>query len=75
MVGILLCDLVWVCYYVCYVGYVLLFLVFDMEMVFMYLWVVVYCEEGLIVLFDMGVFFLILFLGLFYGWSQGVLRW
>ena len=46
----------------------------DMEMAFMYPWAVVYREEGLIALLDMGVFLAILFLGLLYGWSQGALR-
>ena len=55
-------------------GYALLFLAFDMEMAFMYPWAVVYREEGLIALLDMGVFLAILFLGLLYGWSQGALR-
>ena len=40
----------------------------------MYPWAVVYREEGLIALLDMGVFLAILFLGLLYGWSQGALR-
>ncbi|MDQ3317964.1 MAG: NADH-quinone oxidoreductase subunit A, partial [Actinomycetota bacterium] len=34
----------------------------------------VYKELGLIALLDMGVFLMVLFLGLLYGWSQGALR-
>ena len=64
----------WVRYHVHYYGYALLFLAFDMEMAFMYPWSVVYQELGLEALVDMGVFLLILFLGLLYGWSQGALR-
>jgi NADH-quinone oxidoreductase subunit A len=64
----------WVRYHVHYYGYALLFLAFDMEMAFMYPWAVVYQELGLEALVDMGVFLLILFLGLLYGWSQGALR-
>ena len=67
-------DPVWVRYHAKYYGYALLFLAFDMEMAFMYPWAVVYREEGLIALLDMGVFLAILFLGLLYGWSQGALR-
>ena len=52
----------------------LLFLAFDMEMAFMYPWAVVYQQLGLEALVDMGVFLLILFLGLLYGWSQGAFR-
>jgi NADH-quinone oxidoreductase subunit A len=45
-----------------------------MEMAYMYPWAVVFKEEGLVALLDMGVFLAILFLGLLYGWSQGALR-
>jgi NADH-quinone oxidoreductase subunit A len=64
---------VWARYHVRYYGYTLLFLAFDMEMAFMYPWAVVYKELGLTALLDMGVFLIILFLGLLYGWSQGAL--
>ncbi len=67
-------DPVWVRYHARYSGYALLFLAFDMEMAFMYPWSVVYRQEGLVALLDMGVFLAILFLGLLYGWSQGALR-
>ena len=72
--GTLSRDPVWVRYHAKYYGYALLFLAFDMEMAFMYPWAVVYREEGLVALLDMGVFLAILFLGLLYGWSQGALR-
>jgi len=64
----------WVRYHVHYYGIALLFLAFDMEMAFMYPWAVVFQTVGLEGLGDMGVFLLILFLGLLYGWSQGALR-
>ncbi len=67
-------DPVWVRYHARYYGFALLFLAFDMEMAFMYPWAVVYREEGLVALLDMGVFLAILFLGLLYGWSQGALK-
>ena len=51
---------VWVRYHAKYYGYALLFLAFDMEMAFMYPWSVVYREEGLVALLDMGVFLAIL---------------
>lgn len=67
-------DPVWLRYHARYYGYALLFLAFDMEMAYMYPWAVVFKEEGLVALLDMGVFLAILFLGLLYGWSQGALR-
>jgi NADH-quinone oxidoreductase subunit A len=72
--GVLSRDPVWSRYHARYYGYALLFLAFDMEMAYMYPWAVVYKEEGLVALLDMGVFLAILFLGLLYGWSQGALR-
>ena len=65
---------VWLRYHAHYYGYALLFLAFDMEMAFMYPWAVVYKEEGVAALLDMGFFLAILFLGLIYGWRQGALR-
>lgn len=61
----------WGRYHVHYYSYALMFLAFDMEMAYMYPWAVVYKELGLVALLDMGVFLLILFLGLLYTWSQG----
>ncbi|WP_373056659.1 NADH-quinone oxidoreductase subunit A [Zunongwangia sp. H14] len=65
---------VWGRYHVHYYGYALLFLAFDMEMAYMYPWAVVYKKLGVTALMDMGVFLLILFLGLLYTWSQGGLK-
>lgn len=65
---------VWVRYHVRYYGLALLFLAFDMEMAYMYPWAVVFRELGLTALLDMGVFLVILFLGILYGWSEGAFR-
>ncbi len=72
--GTLTTDPAWVRYHAHYYGFALLFLAFDMEMAFMYPWAVVYQELGLEALLDMGVFLMVLFLGLLYGWSQGALK-
>lgn len=64
----------WGRYHIHYYGFALLFLAFDMEMAYMYPWAVVYKKLGLMALADMGVFLMILFLGLVYTWSQGGLR-
>lgn len=72
--GPLALQTAWVRYHVHYYGFALLFLSFDMEMAFMYPWAVVYRELGLEALVDMGIFLVILFLGLLYGWNQGALK-
>ncbi len=64
----------WGRYHVHYYGFALLFLAFDMEMAYMYPWAVVYKELGIMALLDMGVFLMILFLGLIYTWNQGGLK-
>jgi len=64
----------WGRYHVHYYAIAILFLAFDMEMAYMYPWAVVYKELGLVALLDMGVFLMILFLGLIYTWSQGGLK-
>jgi len=53
----------------------LLFLAFDMEMVFMYPWAVVFVWEGGIALAEMGMFITILLVGVLYAWRERALRW
>jgi len=66
-------DPVWVRYHARYYGYALLFLAFDMEMAYMYPWAVVYRELGLMALMEMGMFLLILTLGIVYAWRERAL--
>jgi NADH-quinone oxidoreductase subunit A len=53
----------------------LIFLAFDMEMVFMYPWAVVFAEIGIAALVEMFVFLGILMAGVVYAWREGALRW
>jgi len=53
----------------------LLFIAFEMEMVFMYPWAVVFVEEGVKALVEMGMFLAILSVGIVYAWREGVFRW
>lgn len=60
------------------VGYYLfaiLFLVFDVETVFLYPWAVVCRSLGPNGLISIGVFMFILILGLAYAWKKGTLKW
>ncbi len=54
---------------------VLLFIAFEMEMMFMYPWAVVFVEEGGKALMEMGMFLGILSVGIVYGYREGVFRW
>jgi NADH-quinone oxidoreductase subunit A len=58
-----------------YYVYALLFVIFDVEAVFIFPWATrleIYAGFGLM---EMGVFVFILLLGLVYAWRKGVLRW
>jgi NADH-quinone oxidoreductase subunit A len=62
-------------YHVRWYTVTMLFLAFDMEMVFMYPWTLVVAEEGTTAVVEMFVFLGILFAGVTYAWREGVLRW
>lgn len=53
----------------------MLFILFDIEVVFMYPWAVALGELGVYGLIGMGVFFLVLTVGLIYEWRVGALEW
>ncbi len=53
----------------------LLFLAFDMEMVFMYPWAVVFVSEGPLALMEMLMFIAILVVGILYTWRERALEW
>ena len=53
----------------------MLFVIFDIEVVFMYPWAVVYNQIGLYGLIEMILFIGILFVGYFYAWMKGALEW
>jgi NADH-quinone oxidoreductase subunit A len=53
----------------------MLFIVFDIEVVFFYPFALVYRQLGLPGLAAMGVFFLVLVVGFVYEWKKGALRW
>lgn len=60
------------------VGYYLfaiLFLMFDVECVFLFPWAVRMRELGVGGLLSIGVFFIVLVLGLVYAWRKGALEW
>jgi len=53
----------------------MLFLAFDMEMVFMYPWAVVVGEIGASAVIEMFLFLGIIMIGVVYAWREGALRW
>lgn len=53
----------------------MLFIVFDIEVVFLFPWAVVYRRLGMFGLLEMLVFIGILGVGLLYAWKRGALEW
>lgn len=65
----------WVQFNVGYYLFALIFLVFDVEMVFMYPWAVAVKSVGVVALVEIIIFMFILFMGLLYAWKKGALKW
>ncbi len=65
----------WVQFRVQYYIYALVFLVFDVETVFLYPWAVAYNQLTLFAVLEAVVFLLILVAGLYYAWKKGALQW
>ncbi len=53
----------------------MLFILFDVEAVFLYPWVVVYRDLKLIAFAEMAIFVVLILSGFFYIWKKGVLDW
>ena len=65
----------WIQYYVSFYVYALVFVVFDVETVFLYPWAVAYGQLGLFALGEMLIFVGILVIGLLYALKKQALRW
>ena len=53
----------------------ILFVVFDIEIVFLYPWAVSFNKLGLFALVEMYLFMAVLLVGYFYAWKKGALEW
>ena len=53
----------------------MLFLIFDLEVVFLYPWAIYFRQLGVFGLIQMGIFLLILTIGYAYVWKKGALEW
>jgi NAD(P)H-quinone oxidoreductase subunit 3 len=65
----------WAQFHVGFPLYALIFLAFDMEMIFMYPWAVVFADLGISAFLDMLVFIALLSTGVVYAWAMGGLKW
>jgi NADH-quinone oxidoreductase subunit A len=53
----------------------MLFLIFDLEVVFLYPWAIYFRQLGVFGLVQMGIFLIILSIGYVYVWKKGALDW
>ena len=65
----------WIQFNVGYYQFALLFLIFDVELIFLFPWAVVVKKIGWIALVQVLVFLLILFAGFLYAHKKGALKW
>ncbi|CUS93255.1 NADH-quinone oxidoreductase subunit A [Candidatus Kryptobacter tengchongensis] len=65
----------WIRFNIRFYTVALIFLIFEVEVVFLFPWAVIYKELGLFAFIEMVVFLLILILGYVYAWAKGDLEW
>jgi len=65
----------WIQFNVGYYLFAIIYLVFDVETVFLFPWGVVMHDIGARAFIEIVIFFLILGLGLLYAWKKKALRW
>ena len=53
----------------------MIFILFDIEAVFLYPWAVVYKQLGMFGFFEMLIFVALVLVGFFYVWKKGALDW
>ena len=53
----------------------MLFLIFDIEVVFLYPWAIHFRSLGVLGLVEMGVFLFIVVIGFIYAWKKGAMEW
>ncbi|MBI4437060.1 MAG: NADH-quinone oxidoreductase subunit A [Candidatus Omnitrophica bacterium] len=53
----------------------MLFIIFDIEIIFLFPWAVLYRRLGLFGFIEMAIFLFVLGVGLFYAWKKGALEW
>ena len=65
----------WVKFNIRYYVIALVFIIFDVEVLFLFPWAVVYKDLGWLAFIEMAIFLLILIVGLVYVWRKGDLDW
>ncbi len=53
----------------------ILFIIFDLEMAFLFPWATVFSKIGIVALVEMALFLVLLIVGFIYIWKKGALEW
>jgi len=73
--GIPVKSTAWIQFNVGYYLFAIIYLIFDVETVFIFPWGVVMRYLGMTAFVEILIFFFILVLGLLYAWKKGALKW
>ncbi len=73
--GIRPTPLDWTQFTVRYYIFAILFLIFDVEAVFLFPWALIFLETASFVFYAMIIFIAILLFGVAYAWRKGALQW
>ncbi|MGQ0568834.1 MAG: NADH-quinone oxidoreductase subunit A [Armatimonadota bacterium] len=65
----------WAQFNVRYYVFALVFVIFDVEVIYLYPWAIVFQELGKPAFVSMFIFLMVLILGLIYAWRKGALEW
>lgn len=73
--GIATTGLTWLQFNVGYYLFAIIFLIFEVETVFLFPWAVVMKDLGMVAFIEIIIFLFILILGLLYAWKKQALKW
>lgn len=65
----------WIQFEIRYYMFALVFVIFDVETVFLYPWAMSFDKLGLLAFIEAFIFVLVLIIGLVYAWRKGALEW
>ena len=65
----------WIQFRAQYYVFALIFVIFDIETIFIYPWAVAFKQMGSLAFIEMAIFLAILAFGLVYAWKKNILEW
>jgi NADH:ubiquinone oxidoreductase subunit 3 (subunit A) len=65
----------WIQFKIGYYLYALVFVVFDVETVFLFPWALTFSSSGMLAFAEMAIFVAVLAVGIWYAWRKGAFEW